>query len=127
MSIRSKLIVFSLPLLIGLAHPALASDEAIAEMAALVMGLQHFPSDGAKTALATIIEDPTNSAATKQIATAIANIQHKVSAQDGANLDTIIADESASERARALAKIVKGINHVPSDEDKMVLQKLSSL
>ena len=98
---------------------------AIAKMANIVIGLQHFPSDADKEALAAIAEGD-SSDSVKAVASAIANISHKVSADDQATLAAIAADESEPAELRELASIVNGVNHVPSAEAVAALQRLAS-
>ncbi|MDH3643176.1 MAG: hypothetical protein OES38_13835 [Gammaproteobacteria bacterium] len=98
---------------------------AVATMANIVIGLQHFPSDADKAALAAIAEGDASSSV-KAVARAIANISHKVSADDQATLATIAADESEPAELRELASIVNGVNHVPSAEAVAALQGLAS-
>ena len=112
----------------SLAHSdshSVSEGGAVATMATIVIGLQHFPSDADKTALAAIA-DGDGSSSVKAVASAIANISHKVSADDQATLAAIAADEGEPAKLRELASIVSGVNHVPSAEAVAALQGLAS-
>lgn len=102
-----------------------SQGSAVATMANVMIGLQHFPSDADKAALAAIAEGDASSSV-KAVASAIANISHKASADDQATLAAIAGDESEPAELRELASIVSGVNHVPSAEAVAALQSLAS-
>lgn len=117
--------IFIVAALLAAPHVTFASDGSIAQMARVVIDLQHFPSDAAKASLSAIANDKTNSDTIRQIAIAIANIQHKVMPADREKLAAIVASDAADDDARALAKVLNGINHVPSQADVAILKKLA--
>lgn len=105
--------------------PFTYADEAISEMANIVINLKHFPSDSDKAALATIAESDSNDDV-KAIALAIANISHKVTDADKATLDAIVANGDADAALRALAGVVGSLTHLPSADAIATLQGIAN-
>lgn len=104
---------------------ALADDAAAAKsIAAILVGMNHFPSDEGKATLHAITQDDSVSADLKAVALAVHNVQHAATADDKAALAKIVSSSMASTEAKALAEIVVGFNHMPSADAKASLQAM---
>jgi len=100
------------------------SSSSIQAMAKIMMGLNHYPSDGEKETLKKIMSDGSASADEKTIAMAITNLQHKASPADKTKLSAIMDNGSAAADARTLARIIHSLNHSPSGGDVAKLEKM---
>lgn len=107
------------------AQPALAASGAVREMAAVMMNLNHYPSDAEKAKLRAIIAEKGSTEQERAIATAISNLEHKVAAADVDKLKQVMGDMSAPAEVRDLASIVLNISHKPSAADKSKLEMMT--
>jgi len=124
-AIRTGLISLLVTLCLAVAGVAFASSDAIRSMAAITMGLQHFPSDAEKEQLKAIVDSDDSTEEEASIAMALMNMKHQVAAGDAQRLHAIVEDDSADADAKTLAEILLGINHMPSDADKAKLAALA--
>ena len=116
-------------LAVGLAFtlgtPALSAEDGSAEtMAAILVDLNHFPTDAEKETLQAIVDDEVASEQERTVASAMINLQHKATAADKEKMKTIMDDESASANLRELAGIIYRLDHKPNDTDKAWLSAL---
>ncbi len=95
-------------------------QEAVKNMANILLGLNHFPSDAEKDQLSNII-NTNDSEDVKAIATAIKNMHHSASDSDKAKLKTVMDNDAASANVKSLASIVYDLTHKPSSDDKKAL------
>ncbi len=108
-----------------LGTPALSAEDGSAKtMAAILVDLNHFPTDAEKEALQAIVDDEAASEQEQSVARAMINLQHKATAADKEKMKTIMDDESASADLRELAGIVYRLDHKPNDTDKAWLSAL---
>jgi hypothetical protein len=115
-------------LLAGLVSTAAAAvqSDAVHQMAAILMNLNHFPTDAEKATLKKIASAKETTAHERTVAQALLNVQHKAAGEDREKLEGVIKDKAAPEDVRTLASIVLNLNHTPSAEDKAKLKKLAS-
>ena len=125
---RHRLHTVSVALLLAVVVSPLAAAEtkAVQTMSAILMKLNHFPSDEEKKSLQQILDDKTTTADERVVAQALMNVKHKPAAEDQAKLEAVAKGKTASESVKTLATIVAGLNHTPSEADKEKLKKLSS-
>jgi hypothetical protein len=116
---------FAVALLLAVAAPALAGEEAAATMADIVSGMNHFPNDEQKSTLSDIAADEEVDQNLRTIAEVIAGIQHQPSDADRQKLESIVADESASTEAKTLAGAVLRFEHKASAQDFAALETLT--
>lgn len=94
------------------------------EIAGILTGMNHFPSDADKMKLMAIAQDESNGAGYRAVANAVHNIQHSATDADKAILNQIIASNQADPNAKALAGVVVGFNHMASDDAKATLASM---
>jgi len=121
----NRLALFAAALLLALAPPALATEQAAAVMADIVAGMNHFPNDEQKSMLEDISSDEEVDENLRTIAEAISNIEHQPADADKAKLQAIVEDEQADEAEKTLAGAVLRFNHQTAAEDKAALQALN--
>ena len=115
----------TLSLGLTLGTPALCAEVGSAEtMAAILIDLNHLPTDAQKETLQAIVDDGAASEQEQAVATAMINLQHKATAADKEKMKAIMDDESASADLRELAGVVYRLNHKPDDSDKAKLSAL---
>jgi hypothetical protein len=107
-----------------LGAPAYADQGRAEEIASVLKGMNHLPSDADKAALAAVAADDSASANLHTIAAAIGRIAHQPAEADRPALQAIADDEEASENERTLARAVLGFNHKVSDADATALDDL---
>jgi hypothetical protein len=107
-----------------LGAPAFADQGRVEEIASVLKGMNHVPSDVDKAALAAVAADDSASDNLHTIAAAIGRIAHQPAEADRPALQAIADDESASEGERTLARAVLGFNHKVSDGDAAALDDL---
>jgi len=125
---RSKhLVVLLLPLMFAaLPAAANAGGDAIRTMANIILHLNHYPSEGEKQTLRTILGEAKATTGKKIIAGALLHMRHMVGGDDAAALRSLASDPKASKDERELASILLGIHHHPSAEDVRILRKLAA-
>lgn len=114
---------------IGLFSPLAMADNASSatEIAGIVVGMSHFPSDAEKEKLMMISADESLASGVRAMATAVTNIAHSANADGKAAMAGIIASEEAPDRAKVLAGAISGFNHMTSADDKAALTEAFGL
>ncbi|MDX8392122.1 MAG: hypothetical protein R8K53_06090 [Mariprofundaceae bacterium] len=120
------LICFMAVLLLAASPTLSTAGTAVAEMANIVIHLNHYPAAAEKQALAKIIAAAQTSAGEKTLAGALMRMQHKVGGEDAGKLRTLVADSKAAAGERTLAGILLGITHHPSGDDMQRLKALQT-
>lgn len=116
-------------LLVVLLLPAMAAtaDEAAqTQIAKILMGLNHFPSDKEKQALEAIASDDSQSQAERTIASALKAVQHYPADGDKAKLMAIANDQDVPEAVRQLARITHDLAHKVGADDRKILSGIIS-
>lgn len=109
-----------------IASPISASaGNAVAEMATIIINLNHYPTEAEKKELAAIIDDSGSTAGEKVIAGALMRMQHHVADSDAQQLMQLKSDETAPAAERELAGILRSIAHHPTNADVERLQALT--
>ncbi len=103
-----------------------AESKAVQTMAAILMHLQHFPTDADKQSLEQITEDKSATRDERAVAQALMNVKHTVAAADKPKLEAIVKNDKASSSVRTLAGIILSLSHMPSESDKERLKALTS-
>lgn len=111
-------------LLATVSVPVLADSNAVAAMADILAGMNHFPSDEQKSRLESIATE-TEHKDLRVIANAIKRIEHQPSAADKKKMQAIMDDEAASSAEKRLAGAVLRFNHKAASEDAAALKKLA--
>jgi hypothetical protein len=103
---------------------SLAQDDSdLKTIAAIVAGMNHFPSDADKATLTAIV-DSSERPGIQMIASAVLNMQHGANAEGKEAMSQIIAFDGAPANVKALAEVVMGFNHTASDAAKATLAGL---
>ncbi len=106
--------------------PQLANAEgAVDDMAAVLVGLNHFPSAAHRQTLEAIVADAVATEDERMLAQIIARIAHKVSSADRAQLENILSRGDTSEGIRTLATATLNISHKVSSDDLAGLKAMS--
>ncbi len=82
-----------------------AESKAVQTMAAILLHLQHFPTDADKQSLKQITEDKSATKDERTVAQALMGVQHTVAAADKPKLEAIVNDDKAAsdkEKLKAL-------------------------
>lgn len=103
-----------------------AESKAVHTMAAILLHLQHFPSDAEKQSLKQITEDMSATEDERTVARVLMDLKHTVAAADKPKLEAIVKDAKASSSVKTLASIMLNLKHMPSESDKEKLKALSS-
>ncbi len=103
-----------------------AESKAVQTMAAILLHLQHFPSDADKQSLKQIAEDKSATQDERTVAQALMDVQHTVAAADKPKLEAIVADARAASSIKTLASILLSLKHMPSESDKEKLKALTT-
>ncbi len=103
----------------------LAAETAVAEMATIMMRLNHYPTAEEKQYLEKVLTDPNATSGEKTMAGALKRMQHAVGGEDAKQLKELIDDQKATQAERELASILVGISHYPSQNDKKRLEALT--
>lgn len=114
--------VFLVLLMFG--SPAVSADTRTAEMANIILHLNHHPTGAEKKILREILNGDHASKGERILAMALLNMNHKVSPADRAQLRELARDDSAPAAERELAEILMNLNHKPSASDKERLKRL---
>jgi hypothetical protein len=103
-----------------------AESKAVQTMAAILLHLQHFPTDADKQSLKQITEDKSATQDERTVAQALMDVQHTAAAADRPKLEAIAADAKASSSVKTLASIILNLKHMPSESDKEKLKALTT-
>jgi hypothetical protein len=103
-----------------------AESKAAQTMAAILLHLQHFPSDADKQSLKQITEDMSATKDERTVAQALMDVQHTAAAADKPKLEAIVKEDKASSSVRTLASIILNLKHMPSESDREKLKALTS-
>ncbi len=110
-----------------MSNPLWAGEqEAIKNMANILMHLNHYPSDAEKKQLRNMAAN-SDSEHVKILATAMVNMEHSATAADKRKLKQLMDDKSASEQEKTLASILYNLHHKPSRADKQALSTMINL
>lgn len=101
-----------------------AESKAVQTMAAILLHLQHFPTDADKQSLRQITEDKSATSDERTVAQALMDVQHTVAAADRPKLEAIVGDGKAASSVKTLASIILNLKHMPSEGDKEKLKAL---
>jgi hypothetical protein len=101
-----------------------AADNATHTMAAILLKLNHYPSEAEKATLQKIVDDKAATAPEQAVAQSLIHLQHHVSAEDKPKLQAIVDDKTAPADLRDMSKIIISLNHTPSAAEKETLQKI---
>lgn len=103
-----------------------AESKAVHTMAAILLHLQHFPTDADKQSLKQITEDKSATEDERTVAQALMNVQHTAATADRPKLEAIAADAKASSSVKTLASIILNLKHMPTESDKEKLKALTT-
>ena len=125
---RYRISILSASLFLCLAASIVNGGEgkAVQTMAAILINLQHFPTEADKQTLKHIAEDKSVTANERTVARALMNVQHTVAAADKPLLESIVKDDKASSSVKTLASVLLNLKHMPSAGDKEKLKSLTS-
>jgi hypothetical protein len=121
-------IVVSVALFLGVVGTVInaAESKAVQTMAAILLHLQHFPTDADKQSLKQITEDRSATTDERTVAQALMDVQHTAAAADKPKLEAILKEAKASSSVKTLASIILNLKHMPSENDKKKLKALTS-
>jgi len=125
---KHRLAILALVLFSGVVATAASAAEskAVQTMAAILLHLQHFPSDADKQSLKQITEDKSATRDERTVAQALMDVQHTVSAADKPKLEAIVKDDKAASSVKTLASVILSLKHMPSESDKEKLKALGA-
>ncbi|MBT3530922.1 MAG: hypothetical protein HOF74_13520 [Gammaproteobacteria bacterium] len=107
---------------------AMAQNEdnaaAIKQVADIVAGINHFPSDDALATLDGIAANGGLAQAIRDMANAAANIEHSANEEGRGAMEALQNNTQMPERGRVLAGIIENFSHTCSDADKERLAEL---
>ncbi|HAG73604.1 MAG TPA: hypothetical protein DCL66_15505 [Gammaproteobacteria bacterium] len=95
--------------------------KALKQIADIVAGLNHFPSDGDMTTLEEIMSGADISQTVLIMADTVANIEHAANEEGKGAMAAIQASAQASESAKVLAKVIEQLSHTASADAKNML------
>ncbi|HEY2273917.1 MAG TPA: hypothetical protein VGH61_00290 [Steroidobacteraceae bacterium] len=123
---RHRLIILAFVLFFGVVATVTngAESKAVQTMAAILLHLQHFPSDADKQSLKQITEDKSATNDERTVAGALMGVQHTVAAADRPKLEAIVNDDKAASSVKTLASVILNLKHMPSESDKEKLKAL---
>ena len=124
LSAIKKLTVFILISMFTQFSMAADNASAVSEIAGIVAGMNHFPSDADKTKLMAIAEDGMLAQGVRDMATTVANIQHFPNDEGKAAMARIMENEQAPEMAKTLASIIANFAHMVGADDKAKLEAM---
>ncbi len=107
-----------------LGSPLVLADSRTAEMADIILHLNHHPSGAEKRTLREILNSDHASKGERILAMALLNMNHKVTPADRAQLRELAQDSAAPAAERELAEILMNLNHKPSASAKERLKRL---
>ncbi len=97
---------------------------ALKQIADIVAGLSHRPSDSDLTTLNEIIGNSGLAQGVRAMGSSVASIEHSANEEGKGAMEAIQSNAQAPDRARALADIIGSFNHSASDDAKAQLAEL---
>jgi hypothetical protein len=104
--------------------PAMAASDAVQTMTAILIEMNHFPSDEQRAVLTSIADDSDQTENVRRIARAIASIAHQAAEEEKESMNAVLADQSATSAEQALARAVNRFNHQADPDDVEALRSL---
>ncbi|MCH8264819.1 MAG: hypothetical protein IIC10_05415 [Proteobacteria bacterium] len=101
-----------------------ANGLAVKQIADIVVGLNHFPSDADMATLDEIIANGELAQGVRDMADTVANIEHSANEEGRGAMEAIQANSQAPDRAKVLAGIIANFSHGASDDSKAQLAQL---
>ncbi|MFT4887919.1 MAG: hypothetical protein ACJA2D_000169 [Pseudohongiellaceae bacterium] len=98
-----------------------ADTEALKQIAGIVAGLNHFPSDADMNTLEEIMSGGEISQTVLIMADTVANIEHAANEGGKGAMAAIQASAQASEAAKVLAEVIENLSHTASADAKKML------
>ncbi|MFK7863762.1 MAG: hypothetical protein AB8B95_05985 [Pseudohongiellaceae bacterium] len=95
-----------------------ADTSALSEIATIVAGINHFPSDGDMTTLEEIIGNSDVSQNVRIIADTVINIEHSANEEGKGAMESIQASSQASAEMKVLAEVIANLSHMASPDAK---------
>jgi hypothetical protein len=95
--------------------------KALKQIADIVAGLNHFPSDVDMTTLEEIMSSADISQTVLIMADTVANIEHAANEEGKGAMAAIQANAQASESAKVLAEVIEQLSHTASADAKNML------
>ena len=124
-NLRKLLLVAAIGLF---SHFALAQDNAnaaaVKQIADIVVGLSHFPSEADLATLDQITGNAELAQGVRDIADTVANIEHSANEEGKGAMEAIQANAQVPEQAKVLAGIIANFSHSASDDAKTQLAQL---
>ena len=99
-------------------------EDNMAQMAQILLKLNHYPSNSEKATLQAISKKSAATAQERILANAILNINHQVNPADEPLLQNVMQDNQATNQQQSMASIIMKLNHKPGKDDKVVLSKI---
>lgn len=103
-----------------------AGEAEQAQMADILISLNHYPDDQEKTTLQSLAKNSSLSDAERTIARALARVEHFPTDEDKKALKTIVGNDGLPKAVRELARITRNLEHKVTQEDKQVLAALTN-
>ena len=97
---------------------------AVKQIADIVVGLNHFPSDADLATLDAIIANGELAQGVREMANTVANIEHSANEEGRGTMEAIQANSQAPDRAKVLAGIIANFSHGASADAKAQLAQL---
>jgi len=101
-----------------------ANAQALKQIADIVAGLNHFPSDADLVTLDAIIANAELAQGVRDMANTVASIEHSANEEGRGAMEAIQGNAQAPEPAKVLAGIIASISHTASDDAKAELARL---
>lgn len=98
-----------------------ADTAALKQIADIVAGLNHFPSDADMTTLEEIMSGGDISQTVLIMADTVANIEHAANEEGKGAMAAIQGSAQASEQAKVLAEVIENVSHMASADAKKML------
>jgi hypothetical protein len=98
-----------------------ADNQALKQIANIVAGLNHFPSDADMTTLDTIMGNSDISQTVLIMADTVANIEHAANEEGKGAMAAIQASSQTSDEAKILAEVIENVSHTASADAKEML------
>lgn len=108
------------------AGASLAGEAEQAQMADILISLNHYPDEQNKQTLESLANNSSLSDAERTIARALARVEHFPTDEDKAELKAIANNDEVPESVRELARITHDLEHKVSQEDKQTLASLTN-
>ena len=100
------------------------NSAAVKQIADIVVGLNHFPSDADLATLDAIIANGELAQGVREMVNTVANIEHSANEEGRGAMEAIQANSQAPDRAKVLADIIANFSHGASDDAKAQLAEL---